>query len=245
MFLDESVDFVFVDLFYNFQFGGDLYCLDNFKVDVVDNDWDQIGGFDEYDLFIWQWLEQVCCVFKFNGGFWVIGSYYNIYCVGFILQDVGFWVFNDIIWCKFNLMLNFKGIWFINVYEILLWVVKIKDVCLIFNYVVMKVFNDGVQMCFDWMLLICFGGECLKDVDGKKVYLMQKLEVLLYCVLLLMINLGDVVFDLFFGIGMIGVAVKCLGCYFIGVECDEIYIVVVCECLLVIEFVVCEVLDVM
>lgn len=232
---DESVDLVFADPPYNLQLGGDLHRPDNSKVDAVDNDWDQIGGFDEYDLFTWQWLEQARRVLKPNGGFWVIGSYHNIYRVGSILQDAGFWVLNDIIWRKSNPMPNFKGTRFTNAHETLLWAAKTKDARPTFNYAAMKALNDGVQMRSDWTLPICSGGERLKDADGKKAHPTQKPEALLHRVLLSTTNPGDVVLDPFFGTGTTGAAAKRLGRHFIGVERDQDYIAVARERLMAIE----------
>lgn len=157
------VDLVFVDLFYNLQLGGDLYWLDQFKVDVCDDYWDQFESFQVYDVFIKVWFLVVYWVLKVDGFFYVIGFYYNIFCVGVILQDFGFWIMNDIVWLKLNLMLNFCGKWFINVYEIMIWVIKLKNVKLIFNYDVLKIFNEDLQMCFDWYFLLCIGIEWLKD----------------------------------------------------------------------------------
>lgn len=171
-FFENFVDLIFVDFFYNLQLKGELYCLDNFKVDVVDDYWDQFDSFVVYDCFICDWLLVVCCILKLNGVIWVIGFYYNVFCMGVELQNQGFWILNDVVWCKFNLMLNFCGKCLINVYEMLIWVLKLEFVKLIFNYEVLKVLNEGVQMCFDWVLLICMGYECLKDENGDKVYLM-------------------------------------------------------------------------
>lgn len=220
---DESVDLVFADPPYNLQLGGDLHRPDNSKVDAVDNDWDQIGGFDDYDLFTWGWLEQARRVLKPNGAIWVIGSYHNIFRVGGILQDAGFWVLNDIIWRKSNPMPNFKGTRFTNAHETLIWAAKTKDTKPTFNYAAMKALNDGVQMRSDWTLPICSGGERLKDADGKKAHPTQKPEALLHRVLLSTTNPGDVVLDPFFGTGTTGAAAKRLGRNFIGIERDPAY----------------------
>lgn len=220
---DESIDLVFADPPYNLQLGGDLHRPDNSKVDAVDNDWDQIGGFDDYDLFTWGWLEQARRVLKPNGAIWVIGSYHNIFRVGGILQDAGFWVLNDIIWRKSNPMPNFKGTRFTNAHETLIWAAKTKDGKPTFNYAAMKALNDGVQMRSDWTLPICSGGERLKDAEGKKAHPTQKPESLLHRVLLSTTNPGDVVLDPFFGTGTTGAAAKRLGRHFIGIERDPTY----------------------
>ncbi|MHA6289001.1 DNA methyltransferase [Maricaulis sp. CAU 1757] len=220
---DQSVDLVFADPPYNLQLGGDLHRPDNSKVDAVDNDWDQIGGFDDYDLFTWGWMEQARRVLKPNGAIWVIGSYHNIFRVGGILQDAGFWVLNDIIWRKSNPMPNFKGTRFTNAHETLIWAAKTKEARPTFNYAAMKALNDGIQMRSDWTLPICSGGERLKGADGKKAHPTQKPEALLHRVLLSTTNPGDVVLDPFFGTGTTGAAAKRLGRHFIGIERDPEY----------------------
>ncbi|WP_203294936.1 site-specific DNA-methyltransferase [Maricaulis parjimensis] len=226
---DESVDLVFADPPYNLQLGGDLHRPDNSKVSAVDNDWDQIGGFDDYDLFTWKWMEEARRVLKPNGAIWVIGSYHNIFRVGGILQDAGFWVLNDIIWRKSNPMPNFKGTRFTNAHETLIWAAKTKDAKPTFNYAAMKALNDGVQMRSDWTLPICSGGERLKGQDGKKAHPTQKPEALLHRVILSTTNPGDLVLDPFFGTGTTGAAAKRLGRHYIGIERDTDYLAVARE----------------
>jgi len=220
---DESVDLIFADPPYNLQLGGDLHRPDNSKVDAVDNDWDQIGDFDAYDLFSCAWLEEARRVLKPNGALWTIGSYHNIFRVGSFLQDMGFWILNDVIWRKSNPMPNFKGTRFTNAHETLIWASKTKDAKPTFNYAAMKALNDGVQMRSDWTLPICAGGERLKNKEGKKAHPTQKPESLLHRVLLATSNPGDVVLDPFFGTGTTGAVAKKLGRHYIGIEADATY----------------------
>lgn len=221
---DESVDLVFADPPYNLQLGGDLHRPDNSKVDAVDNDWDQIGDFDAYDLFSCAWLEEARRVLKPNGALWTIGSYHNIFRVGAFLQDMGFWILNDVIWRKSNPMPNFKGTRFTNAHETLIWAGKTKEARVTFNYAAMKALNDGVQMRSDWTLPICAGAERLKNRDGKKAHPTQKPESLLHRVLLATTNPGDIVLDPFFGTGTTGAVAKKLGRHFIGIEADSAYV---------------------
>ncbi|MCW5724872.1 MAG: site-specific DNA-methyltransferase [Maricaulaceae bacterium] len=221
---DACVDLVFADPPYNLQLGGELTRPDNSRVDGVDAEWDQIGGFDDYDLFTWAWLEQVRRVLKPNGAIWVIGSYHNIFRVGGILQDAGFWILNDIIWRKSNPMPNFKGTRFTNAHETLIWAAKTKDARPTFNYAAMKALNDGVQMRSDWTLPICTGAERLKDAEGRKAHPTQKPEALLHRVLLSTTSPGDIVLDPFFGTGATGAAAKRLGRRYIGIERDPGYV---------------------
>jgi modification methylase len=220
---DASVDLVFADPPYNLQLGGDLHRPDNSKVDAVDNDWDQIGDFDAYDLFSCAWLTEARRVLKPNGALWTIGSYHNIFRVGTFLQDMGFWILNDVIWRKSNPMPNFKGTRFTNAHETLIWASKTKDARPTFNYAAMKALNDGVQMRSDWTLPICAGGERLKTAEGKKAHPTQKPESLLHRVLLATSNPGDVVLDPFFGTGTTGAVARKLGRHFIGIEADPTY----------------------
>ncbi|XBQ17751.1 MAG: site-specific DNA-methyltransferase [Oceanicaulis sp.] len=221
---DESVDLVFADPPYNLQLGGDLHRPDNSKVDAVDNDWDQIGDFDAYDLFSCAWLEEARRVLKPDGALWTIGSYHNIFRVGAFLQDMGFWIMNDVIWRKSNPMPNFKGTRFTNAHETLIWAAKTRTARPTFNYAAMKALNDGVQMRSDWTLPICAGAERLKTAEGKKAHPTQKPEALLHRVLLATTNPGDVVLDPFFGTGTTGAVAKKLGRRFIGLEADPDYV---------------------
>jgi modification methylase len=220
---DGSVDLIFADPPYNLQLGGDLHRPDNSKVDAVDNDWDQIGDFDAYDLFSCAWLEEARRILKDDGALWTIGSYHNIFRVGAFLQDMGFWILNDVIWRKSNPMPNFKGTRFTNAHETLIWAAKHKSSRVTFNYTAMKALNDGVQMRSDWTLPICAGGERLKTSEGKKAHPTQKPESLLHRVLLATTDPGQVVLDPFFGTGTTGAVAKKLGRHFIGIEADAEY----------------------
>lgn len=221
---EKSVDVIFADPPYNLQLGGELHRPDNSKVDAVTQDWDKIGDFDDYDLFTWKWLEAARRVLKDTGSIWVIGSYHNIYRVGGILQDAGFWFMNDVIWRKTNPMPNFRGTRFANAHETLLWSLKSRDQKkYTFNYNAMKELNDGTQMRSDWTLPICGGHERLRDDDGTKVHPTQKPESLLHRVLLATTNPGDVVLDPFFGTGTTGAVAKRLGRHYVGIERDETY----------------------
>jgi len=221
---EKSVDLIFADPPYNMQLGGELRRPDNSKVDAVTQEWDQIGSFDNYDLFTWNWLEAAKRVLKDDGAIWVMGSYHNIYRVGGILQDAGFWFMNDVIWRKSNPMPNFKGTRFTNAHETLLWCLKSKDQKkYTFNYKAMKMLNDEVQMRSDWNLPICSGHERIKDEDGVKAHPTQKPQSLLHRVLLATTNPGDVVLDPFFGTGTTGAVAKMLGRHYIGIEQDRGY----------------------
>ncbi len=220
-----SVDLVFADPPYNLQLAGELHRPDQSRVDAVDDDWDQFDTFAAYDDFTRAWLLACRRVLKPDGTLWVIGSYHNIFRVGAILQDLGFWILNDIVWRKTNPMPNFRGRRFANAHETLIWAAPRQSAKkYTFNYDALKAFNDDLQMRSDWNLPICTGDERLKEADGQKVHPTQKPESLLYRVLLSTSEPGDVVVDPFFGTGTTGAVAKRLGRNFIGVEREQTYI---------------------
>lgn len=219
---DKCVDMVFADPPYNLQLAGDLVRPNNSKVDAVDDHWDQFESFKAYDDFSRDWLTEARRVLKDDGTLWVIGSYHNIFRVGTMLQDLGYWMLNDVIWRKTNPMPNFRGRRFTNAHETLLWVAKDKDSKYRFNYEAMKNLNDELQMRSDWTLPLCTGKERLK-IDGKKAHPTQKPEALLHRVVLSSTNAGDVILDPFFGSGTTGAVAKRLGRHFIGLEQDKDY----------------------
>ncbi|MEX1109080.1 MAG: site-specific DNA-methyltransferase, partial [Dongiaceae bacterium] len=190
-----SVDLVFADPPYNLQLGGELLRPNNSRVDGVEADWDKIGDFADYDRFTRAWLVAARRLLKEDGTLWVIGSYHNIFRVGTILQDLGFWMLNDIVWNKTNPMPNFRGRRFTNAHETLIWCAKDKDARYQFNYDAMKSLNDGLQMRSDWTLPICNGKERLKGEDGHKLHPTQKPESLLHRVILASTKPGAVIVD--------------------------------------------------
>ncbi|ANK13125.1 site-specific DNA-methyltransferase [Erythrobacter neustonensis] len=217
-----SVDLVFADPPYNLQLGGDLARPDGSHVDAVTDHWDQFDSMAAYDKFTREWLTEARRVLKPDGGLWVIGSYHNIFRVGAILQDLGFWILNDIVWRKTNPMPNFKGTRFTNAHETLIWASMGEKSRYHFNYRAMKTLNDELQMRSDWVLPICSGGERLKE-NGKKAHPTQKPEALLYRVLLATTEKGDVVLDPFFGTGTTGAVATRLGRQWIGCEREASY----------------------
>lgn len=219
---DASIDLVFADPPYNLQLGGDLNRPDGSQVDAVTDHWDQFDSFKVYDDFTRDWLIEAKRILKPDGALWVIGSYHNIYRVGAMLQDLGFWILNDIVWRKSNPMPNFKGTRFTNAHETLLWCSQGEKAKYHFNYRAMKTLNDELQMRSDWVLPICGGGERLKE-GGTKVHPTQKPEALLYRVLLATTEKGDVVLDPFFGTGTTGAVAKRLGRSWIGCERESVY----------------------
>jgi len=202
-------DLIFADPPYNLQLEGELRRPDNSRVDAVDDHWDQFASFADYDRFTRDWLTAARHALKDDGALWVIGSYHNIFRVGAILQDLGFWILNDVVWRKTNPMPNFKGRRFTNAHETLIWAAKSRDQKrYTFNYEAMKALNDELQMRSDWTLPICSGGERLKDAEGAKAHSTQKPESLLHRVILSSTQPGDVVLDPFFGSGTTGAVAR-------------------------------------
>ncbi|HUH24940.1 MAG TPA: site-specific DNA-methyltransferase [Brevundimonas sp.] len=219
-----SVDMVFADPPYNLQLGGDLLRPDNSVVDAVDDDWDKFDSFATYDAFTREWMAECRRVLQPEGSIWVSGSYHNVFRLGTAIQDLGFWVLNDIIWRKSNPMPNFKGTRFTNAHETLIWAARSREQkSYTFNYDALKAINEDTQMRSDWTLALCTGEERIKGEDGKKAHPTQKPEALLHRVLLASTRPGDVVLDPFFGTGTTGAAAKRLGRKFIGIERDETY----------------------
>ncbi|MGE5503486.1 MAG: site-specific DNA-methyltransferase [Actinomycetota bacterium] len=218
-----SVDLVFADPPYNLQLEQPLTRPDQSHVDAVDDAWDKFDSFAHYDAFTRAWLAAARRLLKPDGALWVIGSYHNIFRVGTALQDLEFWLLNDVIWRKANPMPNFRGTRFTNAHETLIWCAKSAEARYTFNYDAMKALNDDLQMRSDWTLPLCTGSERLKS-GGRKTHPTQKPEALLYRVLMASTRPGDVVLDPFFGTGTTGAVAKKLGRNFIGIERDPDYI---------------------
>lgn len=220
---ESSVDLIFADPPYNLQLRNDLYRPNMTKVDAVNDGWDKFDDFAEYDAFTRKWLSASQCILKETGTIWVIGSYHNIYRVGAIMQDLGFWILNDLVWIKNNPMPNFRGVRFTNAHETLIWAQKKKGAKYTFNHQSMKALNDDLQMRSDWNLNLATGKERIRS-NGLKVHSTQKPEALLYRIITASSNPGDVVLDPFFGSGTTGAVAKKLGRDWIGIERDKKYI---------------------
>lgn len=194
---EGSVDLIFADPPYNLQLGDALTRPDNSNVSGVYEEWDSFESLAAYDRYTREWMTAARRILKDDGAIWVIGSYHNIFRVGYILQDLGFWILNDIIWNKTNPMPNFKGTRFTNAHETLIWAVKNPKSKYTFNYEAMKALNEDTQMRSDWQIPLCTGKERLKGEDGGKLHPTQKPEALLYRVIMASSNVGDVVLDPF------------------------------------------------
>ena len=220
---EKSIDLIFADPPYNLQLQQELWRPNMTKVDAVNDKWDQFSNFQAYDEFSRKWLAACRRVLKDNGTIWVIGSYHNIYRIGAIMQDLGYWFLNDMVWVKTNPMPNFRGVRFTNAHETLIWASKAKGAKYTFNHHAMKSFNHDKQMRSDWVIPICSGAERLK-LNDKKAHSTQKPEALLYRVILSSSQPGDIVLDPFFGSGTTGAVAKRLHRPWIGIEKEAKYI---------------------
>lgn len=228
---ENSIDLIFADPPYNLQLQQELWRPNMTRVDAVDDEWDQFADFAAYDAFTQAWLRACRRVLKETGAIWVIGSYHNIFRVGRLMQDIGFWILNDVVWIKTNPMPNFRGVRFTNAHETLIWAQKKRGARYTFNYQAMKRLHSdaskgggtGKQMRSDWELPLCTGDERLK-LNGQKAHATQKPEGLLYRVILASSNPGDVVLDPFFGTGTTGAVAKKLHRHWIGIERDDTYL---------------------
>ena len=219
---DHSVDMIFADPPYNLQLSKPLLRPDQTDVKGVSHDWDKFNSFEAYDLFTINWLTEARRILKKDGTIWVIGSYHNIYRVGSVIQNLNFWILNDIIWNKSNPMPNFKGNRFTNAHETIIWASHNQKSKYTFNYKAMKVLNDDKQMRSDWSLPICSGKERIKN-SGKTLHPTQKPESLLHRIIISSTKPGDIILDPFFGTGSTGAVAKQLGRRFIGIEQNKEY----------------------
>ena len=221
---DKSVDLIFADPPYFMQTQGELLRTSGEKFSGVEDSWDKFESLKHYDTFCKAWLKECQRVLKDSGSIWVIGSFQNIFRLGYIMQDLGFWILNDVIWAKPNPVPNFKGTRLCNAHETLIWCAKNKNSKYTFNYKTMKFLNNNKQERSVWNIGICIGNERLKDISGKKVHSTQKPELLLEKVILSSSKQGDLVLDPFFGTGTTGAIAKKFGRHFIGIEQDESYV---------------------
>ena len=220
----KTFDLVFADPPYNMQIGEKLTRPDSSKVNGVSDKWDQFFSFKHYDEFCQAWLRECKRILKDNGSIWVIGSYHNIFRLGYHLQNLDFWLLNDVVWRKNNPMPNFRGTRFTNAHETLIWASKSKKSKYTFNYQSLKCFNDDLQMRSDWTLPICNGKERLKK-NGKKLHSTQKPEALLHRIILATTNKGDTIIDPFLGTGTTASVSKKLGRNYFGIEKDRRYFI--------------------
>jgi modification methylase len=218
-----SVHAIFADPPYNLQLKGELRRPDDSVVDAVDDEWDRFDDFAAYDAFTREWLGECRRVLRKDGTIWVIGAYHNVFRLGTAIQDLGFWILNDVIWRKANPMPNFRGRRFTNAHETMIWAARGQESRHRFNYAAMKALNDDVQMRSDWFIPLCTGAERLKDERGQKVHPTQKPEALLHRVILSCTQPGEVVLDPFLGSGTTAAVAKRLGRRFIGLERDTGY----------------------
>jgi len=223
---DDSIDLIFADPPYWMQTEGELLRTNGTKFNGVEDKWDKFNTYKEYDEFSEKWLAECKRILKPNGSIWVIGAFQNIYRLGYIMQNLGFWILNDVIWSKPNAVPNFGGTRFQNSHETMLWCTKSQAAKYTFNYKTMKHINGDKQDKSVWDISLCIGNERLKDDGGKKAHSTQKPEKLLYKIILSTTKPGDIVLDPFFGTGTTGAVAKRLGRNYIGLEREAKYITI-------------------
>jgi DNA modification methylase len=222
----ECADLVFIDPPYFLQLPKKR--LTRWKVDSavngVDDAWDKFASFEVYDHFIHDLLVEVRRVMKPTATLWVIATYHCLFRIGSRMQDMGFWILNDVIWHKTNPMPNWLGVRFTNATETLIWALRDKNAKgYAFHRDQAKALGAGKVGANVWSLPICTGKERLKDGDGKKVHSTQKPVELLRRVILTASNPGDVVLDPVAGVGTSGCVAHALGRRFIMVEVNPRY----------------------
>ena len=199
---EASVDLVFADPPYNLQLEGALTRPDQSLVDAVDDAWDKFADFAEYDAFTRAWLAAARRVMKPTATIVVIGSYHNIFRVGAILQDLGFWILNDIVWRKANPMPNFRGRRFTNAHETMIWAARSADAkAYTFNYEALKAGNEDCQVRSDWFLPICSGAGAAEGRDRAQGPSDAKARSAADAGAAGRLQAGDLVLDPFFGSG--------------------------------------------
>ena len=219
-----SIHCVFADPPFNLQLRGELRRPDDSLVNGVDEDWDRFTDFAAYDAFTSGWLIEAKRLLTKDGTIWVIGTYHNIFRIGALLQNLGFWIINDVIWRKSNPMPNFRGRRFTNAHETLIWASRQKESRHRFNYAAMKASNDDLQMRSDWLIPLCTGYERLRNEHGLKLHPTQKPEALLHRILLASTAVGDIVLDPFLGSGTSAAVARRLHRNFVGIERHPAYV---------------------
>ncbi|MGI9337544.1 MAG: DNA-methyltransferase [Gammaproteobacteria bacterium] len=221
---DASADLIFADPPYNLQLKKALYRPNGTEVEGVNDEWDKFSSFEEYDDFCRKWLTECRRLLSPRGSLWAIGTYHNIFRIGRLMQDAGFWLLNDVIWHKTNPMPNFRGVRFTNATETLLWAKKSEKARCVFNNKLMKAENNGKQMPNVWRIPLCGGKERLRDNDGNKLHSTQKPLELLRRIILSSTTPGDIILDPFMGSGTTMAAAQQTGRKSCGIERDQKYI---------------------
>jgi len=224
---DEIFDMVFIDPPYFLQLPNKELRRWTVKtiVEGVNDEWDKFSSFQEYDDFITRLLSEVKRVMKRTATLWVIATYHSIFRIGKIMQDLGYWILNDVIWVKTNPMPNWLSVRFTNATETLIWAVKDKNVKkYTFNKEYARKFGVGKIGANVWVLPICQGDERLKTEEGKKLHSTQKPIELLKRVVLTSTKEGDLILDPVAGTGTTGYVARALGRDFVMIEINPKYV---------------------
>lgn len=233
---DNSIDLIFADPPYWMRVEGVLNRVEGTEFDGCQDDWDQFNTLDDYNEFTKNWLSECYRILKNDGSFWVIGGMQCIYSIGGIMQELGFWFINDVIWYKSNPTPNFAGTRLTNSHETLIWATKSKKSKFCFHYKTGKELNHenvsdteydkGIrkQMGSVWRFPVCSGNERLKDGNGEKLHSTQKPEEMLYRIIALTSDEKDIVLDPFGGTMTTAAVAKKMGRQYIAIEQDKKYV---------------------
>ena len=231
----ESVDLIFADPPYWMRVDGVLTRVEGTEFDGCNDEWDQFKSLDDYENFTRDWLKACYRVLKPNGSIWVIGGMQCIYTIGAIMQELGYWIINDVVWHKKNPTPNFMGTRLNNSTETMIWATKGKSSKYTFNYKTAKELNTDTvseedytkgirkQMGSVWRFSVCSGVERLKDCNGEKLHSTQKPQEMLERIIAISSKYGDVVLDPFGGTMTTAAAAKKLGRQYIMIEREEKY----------------------
>ena len=232
---ENSIDLIFADPPYWMRVEGVLKRVEGTDFDGCMDAWDQFESLEDYEAFTKEWLRECYRILKPDGSIWVIGGMQCIYTIGAIMQEIGYWLINDIVWHKKNPTPNFKGTRLNNSHETLIWATKSKKSKYTFHYKTAKELNldtvdeadyeKGIrkQLGSVWKIAVCSGNERLKNEQGEKLHTTQKPEELLYRIIAISSNVGDMVLDPFGGTMTTGAVAKRLGRKYFMIERDPKY----------------------
>ena len=231
---NDSIDLIFADPPYWMRVDGVLKRPEGSDFNGCNDLWDnQFNSTQDYNNFTRAWLTECWRILKPNGSIWTIGAMQCIYTIGGIMQELGFWFINDIVWHKSNPTPNFMGTRLNNSHETLIWATKSKKSRYTFHYKTAKELNSDIvdftkgvrkQLGSVWKIPVCSGIERLKNERGEKLHSTQKPEALLYKIIAISSNLGDIVLDPFGGSMTTASVAKRLGRNYIMCEQNEQYI---------------------
>jgi len=194
--------------------------------------WDTADGFSETLSFHRAWIAQCARILKDPSSLWVSGSFRHIYICGYLLQEMGFKILNDICWYIVNSRASLdQSRYFPPSHNTLIWA-KLKFSEHTFHKYLMKDvsfvddFLKGEE--FPTKTVWAFPRPGLNYGIAREIsygmHPQQQPEALLERILLATTNKHDLVLDPFMGTGVTGVACAHLQRRFIGIEQNSRYV---------------------